>query len=317
MKLHLVTLLFLASLYSFAQTNSNKSSCNGTIAGYDYVDLGLPSGTLWATCNIGASSPYEAGYFFAWGEIEAKDLFTWENYQHFIQIVNDPVLGAWYELDDLGENICGTEYDAARQIWGDKWRLPNGEERYELRMMCWNKWVTENGVNGCRIYGPNGNSIFIPAGGSKYYSCPELKNIEGYVWCGDEREEYSASHLLIKPCNRINTISVDSGTLQTIPVYKSGGINIRPVINPKETSGIIDVVDKKPKLRLSINNEYLHLEGYDEDCFINVSDMSGKTIFADNCVSGKIPTRSFQKGLCVVSLYTNNQLILVKTILIK
>ena len=68
---------------------------DGDIGGHEYVDLGLPSGTLWATCNIGADSPYEKGLYFAWGEVEPKEDFTWENYRFFEGYESDPNNGEW------------------------------------------------------------------------------------------------------------------------------------------------------------------------------------------------------------------------------
>ncbi len=139
------------------------SQPDGIIGGHEYVDLGLPSGTLWATYNVGASSPYEKGQYFAWGEVEPREDFSWESYEFFEGYETDPNNGAWAVLENIGTDISGTEYDAARNQWGSGWRLPNEQERYELRMLCWNNGLSEeNGVRGVRIYGPNEHSIFLP-----------------------------------------------------------------------------------------------------------------------------------------------------------
>ncbi len=122
---------------------------DGVIGDHEYVDLGLLSGTLWATYNVGATSPYETGDFFAWGEVDPKENFTWENYKFFVGYEYDPNNGSWAILRDIGSNICGTEYDAARYQWGNGWRLPNEAERYELRMFCWQKYITEKWSLGC------------------------------------------------------------------------------------------------------------------------------------------------------------------------
>ncbi len=73
------------STSSLAERPQSPEPCepDGIIGGHEYVDLGLPSGTLWATYNLGATSPYEKGQFFAWGEVESKDDFSWENYRFF------------------------------------------------------------------------------------------------------------------------------------------------------------------------------------------------------------------------------------------
>ena len=77
-------LVFVVSTVNAAiddHQNSSSFVADGEVGGYEYVNLGLPSGTLWATCNVGASSPYESGSYFAWGETETKDIYTWENYK--------------------------------------------------------------------------------------------------------------------------------------------------------------------------------------------------------------------------------------------
>ena len=139
------------------------SEPDGIIGGHEYVDLGLPSGTLWATYNVGASSPYEKGQYFAWGEVEPREDFSWESYKFFEGYEVDPNNGEWAVLENIGTDISGTGYDAARYQWGNGWRLPNEQERYELLMLCWtNGSSVENGVRGVRLYGPNEHSIFLP-----------------------------------------------------------------------------------------------------------------------------------------------------------
>lgn len=124
---------------------------DGVENGHEYVDLGLPSGTKWAACNIGANKPEEYGDYFAWGETKAKQDYTPENSRTFGKKRND---------------ISGsTRYDAARVNWGGNWRMPTAAEINELGQMC--KWTktTRNGVSGCQVIGPNGNSIFLPSAG--------------------------------------------------------------------------------------------------------------------------------------------------------
>lgn len=164
------------------------SEPDGIIGGYEYVDLGLPSGTLWATYNIGASSPYETGWYFAWGEVESREDFSWESYKFFKGYDYHPNVGYFVLLEDIGSNICGTEYDAARVQWGNGWRLPNVKERYELRMHCWQIYTTENGVPGTRIYGPNQHNIFLPGCGSGLWYGEKDRHDDycSYYWVGEE-----------------------------------------------------------------------------------------------------------------------------------
>ena len=150
----LLSMLCLVAANTYAETPQppTPSEPDGIIGGHEYVDLGLPSGTLWATYNVGASSPYEKGQYFAWGETEPREDFSWESYRFFEGHEVDPNNGEWAVLENIGTDICGTEYDAARYQWGNGWRLPNEQERYELLMLCWtNGSSVENGFRGVRL----------------------------------------------------------------------------------------------------------------------------------------------------------------------
>lgn len=125
------------------------------------IDLGLPSGLKWASWNVGASSPEEYGNYYAWGEIEPKETYTWENYKYgYYSYENGSS-----NMVDIGSDIGGTDYDVAHVKWGGDWRLPTYEEIKELRDNCSYKWTSQNNVIGVKFTGPNGNSIFLPAAG--------------------------------------------------------------------------------------------------------------------------------------------------------
>ena len=121
--------------------------------GWEKVDLGLPSGTLWANMNIGASKPEDYGNYYAWGEVAVKDSYTSSNYLHS---------GTY-----LGNNgdIAGTVNDAAYINMGEDWKMPTKEQIEELRDQCTWIWTCENSVNGYRVVGPNGRHIFLPSAG--------------------------------------------------------------------------------------------------------------------------------------------------------
>ena len=124
---------------------------SNTINGHEYVDLGLPSGLKWATCNIGANSPEEYGDYFAWGETTIKSEYNPSNSKTYGMRIAD---------------IKGdTQYDAARAQWGGGWRLPTREDFNELIENCKWEWTNVHGVKGMRVVGHNGNSIFFPAAG--------------------------------------------------------------------------------------------------------------------------------------------------------
>lgn len=120
------------------------------------IDLGLPSCTKWACCNIGASKPEEHGGYYAWGETEEKDVYNWNTYIHYVPS----------SYTNIQENdIASTEYDAATANWGASWRMPSLEQITELTRYCSSVWTTQNGVNGRVFTGPNGATLFLPAAG--------------------------------------------------------------------------------------------------------------------------------------------------------
>lgn len=128
---------------------------------HEYVDLGLPSGLKWATCNVGASSPEEYGDYFAWGETEPKDIYSWDTYKWCNGSKNS--LTKYCEVDN--KIILDPEDDAAYVNWGGAWRMPTSAEYKELIDQCSWTWTTQNGVKGYLVVGSNGNSIFFPAAG--------------------------------------------------------------------------------------------------------------------------------------------------------
>ena len=141
------------------------------------VDLGLPSGTKWATCNVGAKSPEEFGDYFAWGEIARKDSYDWETYHYYIP-------GTYYSCTYIGEEIGGTSYDVATAQWGGNWKMPSKTQMKELIDNCTCEWTSLNGVNGLSFKGPNGRSIFMPAAGyyEGYYGNYFGSGYSGYYW---------------------------------------------------------------------------------------------------------------------------------------
>ena len=144
------------------------------IDNHEYVDLGLPSGTLWATCNVGANSPEEYGDYFAWGETEPKDYYDRFNYKWWYYPSPDsgPFFTKYYTgncFDGIVDNktVLDPEDDAAYVNWGPLWRMPSREQMDELLNECSWEWTTRNGVNGELVTGPNGKTLFFPAAGHR------------------------------------------------------------------------------------------------------------------------------------------------------
>ena len=152
-----------------------------------YVDLGLPSGTLWATCNVGADDPEDYGDYFAWGETQPKDAYSWSNYQHcngsyntLIKYCNKSSYGYNGFTDNLTTLL--PEDDAATANWGADWRMPTKNEWMELYQNTTHVWTTRNGIRGRLFVGPNGNSIFLPAAGGRYENTLSAVGSGGNYW---------------------------------------------------------------------------------------------------------------------------------------
>ena len=169
---------------------------------HTYVDLGLPSGTLWATCNIGANSPEEYGDYLAWGETKPKtERYDWDTYTYHHNPKKLP-----------------PSCDAATVNWGSDWCMPTREQFEELVNNCTWTWIASNENNGCEVKGTNGNFIFLPAGGG----------IVGFDF-GDEDSVgvYWSSSLNDDEPWVLGFVSDDRWVYQKPPRY--GGLPVRPV----------------------------------------------------------------------------------------
>ena len=187
----------------------------------DYVDLGLPSGTLWATCNVGASSPEDYGDYFAWGETSAKTSYNsdWSNY--FDTNDDGNTFNKYYDNGGLTE--LKPEDDAAYVNWGPAWRMPSEEQFEELVNSSYTitEWTTQNGVNGRKITSrANGNSIFLPASGYRGVSSLIAAGSDGMVWSRTLITSSSISAV---------TLGFSSGGIGPGFSRRSGGHCVRPV----------------------------------------------------------------------------------------
>ncbi len=285
-------------LWRLRHLQMNRSHRHGIIGGHEYVDLGLPSGTLWATYNVGATSPYEKGQYFAWGETEPREDFSWESYKFFEGYEADPNKGSWAVLENIGTDICGTEYDAARYQWGNGWRLPNEQERYELRMLCWN-----NGVRGVRIYGPNEHSIFLPVCGFGLWNGEQdpFHNTDGAYWTGVEDPDYGYDGTPIDPSNYAKSLLIDLSGFTSSKSRKAGGLNIRAVVNPKE-AGVNPLVYERNNIAISFQNGSIIVSGTDNKCTLELFDLSGRSIISATVDNGICPLPSLSNGIYLISV---------------
>lgn len=181
-------------VYYYGETKSFKTKNKG---GYTscpdsnhphMIDLGLPSGTLWACCNVGASMPAEYGGLYAWGETQTKSDYTWDTYKY-----------GWYypgdfsHLVDIGNDIAGTSYDVATAKWGEPWRMPSLEQIEELVENCVVEYTTQSGISGKKFIGENGGAIFMPFAGYREKKGHFQYGTWGFYWSSTQDSENPAN----------------------------------------------------------------------------------------------------------------------------
>ena len=309
--LKLCLLFILSTMFvsiSYAQTN--------VIDGHEYVDMGLPSGTLWATCNIGAESSTDFGDYFAWGETEPKEEYTDKNYKFFEGYKEVPGVGYYLLCTNIGEDICGTEYDAARVKWGGRWRLPTFEEVGELVRLCWNKWEEVDGIWGRRFhYGANENTLFLPAAGyaATYQGTTyRNQNWKGYCWTGTlHRAEGDPDDLITKA----KDIDYDSGSVGRRSSKRTIGLPIRPVINPRET-GIADIAYTR-NIYVIYRNGSIELSSIENCDHIDILNVCGQKILSSTVTTKSIETPHFSKGIYICTLAKQGKLVCTRRIIVK
>jgi hypothetical protein len=204
----------------------------------DRVDLGLPSGILWGSCNIGASSPSELGDYFAWGEKESKDAYGWETYR----LCHGSYDSIFKYTEADRKSVLEAQDDVATAKLGNDWRLPTKEEMDELISCCKWTWECQNGQQGWKVTGKNGNCIFLPAAGAaSSYRIAGVGELGRYWTSTKSNSVYSAYNLRFK--DYLETIEIVDDT-------RFYGRPIRPVFGkPKDlTRKAASMIEKKYKL---------------------------------------------------------------------
>ena len=205
---------------------------------YKYVDLGLPSGTLWADRNVGADSPEDYGDYFAWGETSTKSTYNWSTYKwcqgsstSMTKYCTDSSYGT---VDN--KTVLDLEDDAAYVNMGTDWRMPTYDELNELRNYCTWVWTNQNGTNGWKVTGPNGNSIFLPAAGFRNNSDLYLAGIIGDCW---------SSSLCESGSNHAWCLYFKSGNHSTNCRSRDIGYTVRAVVSTvnEEPAPVVNKVD--------------------------------------------------------------------------
>ncbi|MCQ2288333.1 MAG: Ig-like domain-containing protein [Muribaculaceae bacterium] len=235
-----------------------KAECTVTVKNkvvtHEYVDLGLPGGVLWATCNVGADKPEDYGLYFAWGETTGyakgeSHSFDWANYkwmtpgrsgwQYVIKYTTSDgqKSGCWYDGDTyVGTTVDGVTYknltellpedDAATANWGAGWRMPTKKEQDDLRNSAYCTWTWKTNYNGSVVNGyevkskSNGNSIFLPAAGYRFGTSLSGEGSYGLYW---------SSSLSTSNSYDAYDLRFNSGSVNWDYYYRYGGFSVRPV----------------------------------------------------------------------------------------
>ncbi len=232
---------------SMSQVNEGVEIIEGT--DYEVIDLGLPSGTLWAKCNIGATSPEKPGSFFAWGETQTKDVFTTNNYKWCKDGIMHMITKYNVDADsDFRDNLKELDQadDAANVIMGQGWHMPTVRQFRELMnsQYCQSKWCKLNGTGGYLftsvVEGYEGRSIFIPIVGYKDVDRLRFPDERSYYWCNslfedrkydDKKKEFVTSVVTLEASTLcLEHLDVDNRVIDSRTRYL--GLPIRPVYIP-------------------------------------------------------------------------------------
>ena len=234
----------------------------------DYIDLGLSSGLCWAIHNLGADKPQDEGEFFAWGEIEPKEDYSYNTYKWSNLLKNNEyikyVTNDYYGLIDFRSTL-GQEDDAANVALGSKWHIPTQADVEELLRECTSEYTQYYGKNGYVLTGPNGNAIFLPAVGYMEGTDYEGNDRGGDYWTSSLYEDNQSYGVTLG-----FNMSLSVGTEEQRRYY---GFPIRPVIHRDYVAidevPAIAVYAKEGTIYSELDFEIFNLSG------INVTHLNG------------------------------------------
>ncbi len=201
------------NVYSITTLGTKPTYYYTIVNGHKFVDLGLPSGLLWARNNVGASTPYADGDYYAWGETQTKSYYSWSTYKWG----SNPTK---YNSSD-GKTTLEASDDVATVKWGKECRMPSRAEFQELYNKCDWTWKSNyNGTSGYLVKGPNGQTIFLPASGYRYGDL-SYHGSDGYYW---------SSSLYTSNTDFAYYLNFDSGFINPCDInYRYNGHSVRPV----------------------------------------------------------------------------------------
>ena len=207
--------------YTFTVNDNRSLVANFTVVGgddiHDYVDLGLPSGTLWATRNVEAYNSEDFGYYFAWGETQQKTNYVFETYKYWW----NGSMTKYNESDNL--ITLQPNDDAATAFLGNGWRMPTQQDWQELFDNTTNAWTNQNGVNGRLFTAANGNQLFLPAAGFRHEEGAFNVSQFGFYWSSSRSEDNP---------NNAWFVRFNSEGFALREYLRLFGLSVRPVRSP-------------------------------------------------------------------------------------
>lgn len=194
----------------------------------DWVDMGLPSGVLWAKCNLGATKPEEYGDYYAWGEVIPKSVYDWGTYRYCTNCAGKLHSLIKYNTDSnygTPDNLTILQAmdDAAIARLGNGVRIPTLTEWWELIDNTTKEWTNLNRVYGRKFTAPNGNSIFLPAAGYRSNTKILYDGRDGNYWSSSLHTSNPAT---ARSCD-FNSNFADMGHGWGFP--RCGGLSVRAV----------------------------------------------------------------------------------------
>ena len=216
-------------LMSCGNENNGGDPSKPDQPGDGWVNLGLPSGVQWATCNVGADTPEKYGNYFAWGETATKSNYNWETYKYCVDGAYDQLTkycnDSDYGYDGFTDNLTTLQpMDDAATTFDPSMRTPTAAEWQELIDNTTAEWTKVNGVGGVKFTASNGNSIFLPATGRRYLVNTLDVNALGCYW---------TSSLETGDATMAIVYELSSAEQDSNPYERSYGMTVRAVRNVK------------------------------------------------------------------------------------
>lgn len=237
--------LFITLTLILVAFMANAQFCPDSIYHPHAIDLGLPSGTKWACCNVDSDlsklRPENNGSYYAWGETEEKEIYDWTTYIHCD--------GSMETCHDIGSDIASfqnDENDAAHSHWGGAWVMPSVDHFQELVNNCSYNRTTINGVDGYQFTGPSGGTIFLPAAGFRWNDNLSDTDNYGYYWSSTLSPSSSSSAYCL-------VFNLDSA-YWNYSSFRNYGHTVRPVI--RGTNNIVNTKSSTDDTRQDVYNIY-------------------------------------------------------------